>query len=68
MPFNPRIQSATDLNFSRSFILAYLYNGYVKLGYKFFVRYRFHNYKFQAVIFEEEKPRGDIKHKVLGGK
>lgn len=25
-------------------------------------------YKFQAIIFEEEKPRGDIKQKVLGGK
>ena len=25
-------------------------------------------YKFQAIIFEEEKPRGAIKHKALGGK
>jgi len=25
-------------------------------------------YKFQAIIFEEEKPRGEIKHKALGGK
>ena len=25
-------------------------------------------YKFQAIIFEEEKPRGTIKHKALGGK
>jgi uncharacterized protein (TIGR00296 family) len=25
-------------------------------------------YKFQALIFEEEKPRGEIKQKVLGGK
>lgn len=24
-------------------------------------------YKFQAIIFEEEKPKGDIKRKVLGG-
>ncbi|MCW3994451.1 MAG: TIGR00296 family protein [Candidatus Bathyarchaeota archaeon] len=25
-------------------------------------------YKFQAIIFEEEKPRGEVKHKALGGK
>jgi len=25
-------------------------------------------YKFQAIIFEEEKPRGKVKHKALGGK
>jgi len=25
-------------------------------------------YKFQAIIFGEEKPRGEIKHKALGGK
>ncbi|MBE0520502.1 TIGR00296 family protein [Candidatus Bathyarchaeota archaeon] len=25
-------------------------------------------YKFQAIIFEEEKPRGEVKHKPLGGK
>jgi hypothetical protein len=25
-------------------------------------------YKFQAIIFEEEKPRGEIKRKALGGK
>ena len=25
-------------------------------------------YKFQAVIFEEEKPRGEVKRKALGGK
>jgi len=25
-------------------------------------------YKFQAIIFEEEKPRGEIKRKTLGGK
>lgn len=25
-------------------------------------------YKFQAIIFEEEKPRGEVKHKTLGGK
>jgi len=25
-------------------------------------------YKFQAIIFEEEKPRGKVKRKVLGGK
>lgn len=25
-------------------------------------------YKFQAIIFEEEKPRGEIKQKILGGK
>jgi len=26
------------------------------------------NYKFQAIIFEEEEPRGEVKHKALGGK
>lgn len=25
-------------------------------------------YKFQAIIFEEDKPKGQIKHKILGGK
>lgn len=25
-------------------------------------------YKFQAIIFEEEKPRGEVRRKVLGGK
>jgi len=25
-------------------------------------------YKFQAIIFEEEEPRGEVKHKALGGK
>lgn len=25
-------------------------------------------YKFQAIIFQEEKPRGEVKHKALGGK
>jgi len=25
-------------------------------------------YKFQAIIFEEEKPKGEVKHKALGGK
>jgi len=25
-------------------------------------------YKFQAIIFEEEKPRGEVKHKAIGGK
>jgi uncharacterized protein (TIGR00296 family) len=25
-------------------------------------------YKFQAIIFEEEKPKGEVKHKPLGGK
>jgi len=25
-------------------------------------------YKFQAIIFEEEKPNGEVKHKSLGGK
>jgi len=25
-------------------------------------------YKFQAIIFEEEKPRGEVKRKSLGGK
>jgi AMMECR1 domain-containing protein len=25
-------------------------------------------YKFQAIIFEEEKPRGEIRRKTLGGK
>jgi hypothetical protein len=25
-------------------------------------------YKFQAIIFEEEKPNGEVKRKILGGK
>ena len=25
-------------------------------------------YKFQAIIFEEEKPKGEVKNKTLGGK
>ena len=25
-------------------------------------------YKFQAIIFEEEKPRGEVRRKALGGK
>jgi len=25
-------------------------------------------YKFQAIIFEEEKPKGEVKHKPIGGK
>jgi hypothetical protein len=37
------------------------------IAYKYLVQYYSHNYKFQAIIFEEEKPRGNIKQKVLSG-
>jgi AMMECR1 domain-containing protein len=40
----------------------------VKLIYNFFVCLYALSYKFQAIIFEEEKPRGEVKRKALGGK
>jgi len=40
----------------------------MKPKYLYFVPLSIKNYKFQAIIFEEEKPRGEVKHKALGGK
>jgi AMMECR1 domain-containing protein len=40
----------------------------MKLKYIRFVVFHNLSYKFQAIIFEEEKPRGKVKRKALGGK
>jgi AMMECR1 domain-containing protein len=61
------IQNCTE-TLSSNFTFPNLNNIKVKPNYLNFVQKNTKHYKFQAIIFEEEKPRGKVRLKALGGK